>query len=163
LAGEEVPSRSGGKLPRVEELQPAFETRRARDGPVHLPPRELAGLAALPDHQLLELGTAPSEAQRDAAPELGALLEARPPDGPLDLECPVDFRAEVPARVFLHLADHLARVLVADLGDARKNLEELSRRDPRDVEQDVRMAPREKERRFVPERAAGVAEDEGRS
>src|ERR1035441_10447429 len=120
LAGEEVPSRSGGELPRFEELQPAFETRRARDGPVHLPPRELAGLAALPDHQLLELGTALSEAQRDAAPELGALLEARPPDGPLDLECPVDFRAEVPARVFLHLADHLARVLVADLGRSER-------------------------------------------
>ena len=69
LARQEVPSRGRGELPRLEELEPALQVRRARDGPAHLPPCELAGLPALPDHQLLDLGPPLLEPPRDTAPE----------------------------------------------------------------------------------------------
>src|ERR1700693_5300899 len=62
-----------------------------------------------------ERSRSPREQPRHAAPELGALLEARPADGFPGQKRLVDRGAQVPAGVLRDFADHLARVLVPDL------------------------------------------------
>src|ERR1700693_245081 len=109
--------RTGAKDSSVQRkgFSSSLEVHGSRDRPLQLPPRELARLAPLADHQLLELGATLLELPRHAAPELGAFLEARPADGFPGLERIVDPGAQVPTGVLRHLADHLARVLVPDL------------------------------------------------